>query len=198
MAGPTPRADAAAEEAVRAAFPAWLILAERAVGLIARAAFGLAVLLVLMDLCLLGLSVTARYLLNAPIVWSDEIVALSLTAITMLAAPKVLMDRGHIEVDILTSAARGRLALAIRLWGSAAVAAVALLLIFNGWKTAMFSRMIRLLTEGYLELPLWMLQLLLPVGGALLLPVVALQVAQTLALWRRLPASDPQADEARP
>ncbi|SDE82428.1 TRAP transporter small permease [Limimaricola pyoseonensis] len=199
MAGPAPRADAAAEQAARAAFPAWLVAAERAVGLITRAAFGLAVLLVLMDLCLLGLSVTARYLLNAPIVWSDEIVALSLTAITMLAAPRVLLERGHIEVDILTSAARGRLALAIRLWGSAAVAAVALLLIFNGWKTAIFSRMINLLTEGYLELPLWTLQMLLPLGGALLLPVVALQVAQTLTLWLRLPeAHDAQADGARP
>lgn len=179
--------------------PRWLMAAERAVGLLTQVAFALAVTLVLADLCLLGLSVAARYLLNAPIIWGDELVALSLTAITMLAAPRVLMDRGHIEVDILTSAARGRLALVIRLWGLAAVLAVALLLIFNGWHTAMFSMIINSLTDGYLELPLWMLQLLLPLGGALLLPVIALQVAQTFVLWRRASGAPTSCTEgARP
>lgn len=163
----------------------WLHAYERAVAFLAETAFALATLLVLVDLVLLGASVTARYLVNMPITWSDEIVALSLTAITMLAAPKVLLDRGHIEVDILTSMARGRLSLAVRIWSSLAVLAVALLLIFNGWSTAMFSRMIGLLTEGYLELPLWPLQLLLPVGGALLVPVVILHLWQTAVQWRR-------------
>lgn len=169
--------------------PPWLNACHRMVTRLVGAAFALATLMVLVDLCLLGVSVVARYVLDAPIVWSDEIVALSLAAITMLAAPRVLLERGHIEVDILTGQARGRLALVIRLWSSLAVIAVALLLIGNGWKTAMFSKMIRLLTEGYLELPLWMLQLLLPLGGALLLPVALVQIAETLVLWRK-----PEAD----
>ncbi|MBN9670522.1 TRAP transporter small permease [Roseibium aggregatum] len=165
---------------------------ERAVSFLVEAAFALATLLVLVDLVLLGMSVTARYLVNMPITWSDEIVALSLTAITMLAAPKVLFDHGHIEVDILTSMTRGRLSLALRVWSSLAVLAVALLLIFNGWSTAMFSRLIGLLTEGYLELPLWPLQLLLPLGGALLTPVVILHLWQIAVLWRQNGSRSPQ------
>lgn len=169
----------------------WLRAYKRAVTFSVGTAFAIATLLVLVDLVLLGASVMARYVMSTPITWSDEIVALSLTAITTLAAPKVLLDRGHIEVDIFTLMARGRLSLAIRLWSSLAVLAVALLLIFNGWSTAMFSRMIGLLTEGYLELPLWPLQLLLPLGGALLVPVVILQVWQTVVIWRHQGTASP-------
>lgn len=163
----------------------WLRVFERAVTYLANTAFAGAILLVLMDLLLLGASVAARYLLNSPLLWSDPIVALSLTGITMLAAPKVLLERGHIEVDIISAMVKGRLSLVIQLWSSVSVFAVALLLIFNGWSTAMFSKMIGLLTDGYLELPLWPLQLLLPLGGALLVPVVILHVWKTALVWRQ-------------
>lgn len=163
----------------------------RAVTVVVNLAFAVSACLVLIDLLLLGVSVTARYLLNAPITWSDEIVALSLTGITMLAAPKVLLDRGHIEVDILTGMAKGRVSLVIQFWSSLAVLCVALLLIFNGWSTAMFSKLIGLLTEGYLELPLWTLQLLLPLGGTLLLTVVILQIWQVVLLWMRHGSAPP-------
>lgn len=171
-----PQHDAAASPALSAF--------ERAVTWLCQIVFAVAQALVLIDLLLLGGSVTARYLLNAPITWGDELVALSLTAITMLAAPKVLLEHGHIEVDIVTGMARGKLSLLIRLWSSVSAFAVAMLLVFNGWSTAMFSKMIGLLTEGRLELPLWQLQLLLPVGGVLLVPVVILQIWQTLSAWR--------------
>ncbi|TKW66937.1 MAG: TRAP transporter small permease [Paracoccus denitrificans] len=180
MAAPIPETDAPALADASPALRAY----HGAVSLMCRAAFAVASALVLVDLLLLGGSVMARYLFNAPITWADELVALSLTAITMLAAPKVLQEHGHIEVDILTSQARGRLSLLIRIWSSVAVLSVALLLIFNGWATAMFSKMIGLLTEGHLELPLWQLQLLLPLGGILLVPVVILQIWQTVAAWK--------------
>lgn len=163
-----------------------LCVFERVVTLVCQGAFAVATALVLIDLLLLGVSVLARYLLNTPITWGDELVALSLTAITMLAAPKVLLERGHIEVDIVTSKAKGRFSVLIQLWSSVAAFAVALLLVFNGWSTAMFSKMIGLLTEGHLELPLWMLQLLLPLGGVLLIPVVVLQVWQAMTTWKHL------------
>jgi len=156
---------------------------QHGVMLICNTAFAIATVLVLVDLGLLGISIFARYMANSPITWGDELVALSLTAITVLAAPKVLLDKGHIEVDIITGSATGRLYVVIRLWSSVAVFLVAMLLIFNGWSLAMFSRLIGLLTEGHLELPLWMLQLLLPLGGILLLPVIILQFWQAITAW---------------
>lgn len=176
-------------QATSALAPPSLRAYQRGVTLICRGAYALAAVLVLVDLVLLAMSVGARYLLNAPITWGDELVALSLTAITMLAAPQVLLEKGHIGVDIVTGQAKGRLAIVIQLWSAVAVALVALLLIVNGWVLAMFSRMIGLLTEGHLELPLWMLQLLLPLGGLLLLPVVILQFWQAALAWK-----NPEAD----
>src|SRR3546814_5681903 len=50
---------------------------------------------------IVGASILMRYLFSAPILGGDEIVAISLTAIVMLAAPDVLRRNGHIGVDIL-------------------------------------------------------------------------------------------------
>ena len=47
--------------------------------------------------------------------------------------------------------------------------AVAVILVVNGWRTAMFSKMLGIVTEGHLELPVYLLMLLLPLGGLLLL-----------------------------
>ncbi|WP_434601559.1 TRAP transporter small permease [Pseudomonas sp. Z4-7] len=152
----------------------------RMVGVTSNVAMAFAALLVLMDLALIGLAVAMRYLAGAPPAWSDEIVALSLTAIVMLGAPKVLASGGHIGVDIVTSLSRGRVAVCLNIWANLGVLAVAWLLIVNGWNTARFSRTLGSLTEGHLELPLWMLQLLLPLGG-MLLALVAIEL-----LWRNV------------
>nr|WP_067294009.1 TRAP transporter small permease [Marinobacterium profundum] len=152
----------------------------RVVGVICDVAMACSALLVLMDLVLIGFAVVMRYLLDAPITWGDEIVALSLTAIVMLGAPKVLASGGHISVDIVTSSLKGRIAAFLKIWANLGVLAVAGLLIVNGLTTALFSKMIGSLTEGHLELPVWMLQLLLPLGGVLL-GLVAIEL-----LWRNL------------
>jgi len=162
----------------------------RVVGGICDSAMACAAMLVLMDLVLIGLAVAMRYLLDAPITWSDEIVVLSLTAIVMLGAPKVLASGGHISVDIITSSLKGRIAAFLKIWANLGVLAVAGLLIVNGWNTVLFSKMIGSLTEGRLELPVWMLQLLLPLGGALL-GLVAIEL-----LWRNVESFLRSADKA--
>ena len=65
-------------------------------------------------------------------------------------------------------------------WAAVVTACVALVLIVNGWETAMLARMLGLLTEGHLEWPTWWLMLLMPVGGALLL------LATVESLWRAI------------
>ncbi len=65
-------------------------------------------------------------------------------------------------------------------WAALATGVVAGVLIINGWETAQLARMLGLLTEGNLEWPTWLLMLLMPVGGALLL------LAAIEALWRAL------------
>ena len=157
----------------------------RAVRLLADIGMALAGVLVLIDLTLIGLGVIMRYFFSAPIVWADELVALSLTAIILLAAPKMLLLNQHVEVDIVTYKLTGRARAIARGWSALAVLAVAALLIFNGWKTAMLAKMIRLVTEGELELPLWMLQLLLPFGGICLALAGIAQLWAAIESWSR-------------
>src|SRR3546814_2448147 len=94
-----------------------------------------------------------------PIVGGDEFVAFTLTAIVMLSAPDVLRKNGHIGVDVLVGALPARFARWAAAWSSISVLMVAALLIVNGWKAVALSRMIGVLTEGHLELPVWTLQL---------------------------------------
>lgn len=159
----------------------------RAVRTLVDLGLGLAALFILVDLSVVGLGVVMRYFFDSPFQWTDEVVSLSLTAVSMLAAPKVLMDNGHIGVDILTGALRGRASLAVRIWSGCAVLCVSALLILNGWKTAMLSKLIGIVTEGNLELPVWMLQLLLPLGGLLLALVAIGQIWAALCAWRGAP-----------
>lgn len=152
----------------------------RAVGAICKTAMTLATILIIIDLVLIGAAVLMRYVFSAPIVWGDEIVSLSLTAIVMLAAPDVLRKNGHIGVDILVGKLKPKAAAWATLWSCVAVLSMSAILILNGWKTVALSKMIGRLTDGHLELPVWMLQLLLPLGG-ILLAIVAFEI-----IWRSL------------
>ncbi len=140
----------------------------------------IATLLVILDLLIVGAAVLLRYLFSTPVLGGDEVVAFSLTAIVMFAAPDVLRRNGHIGVDILIDLLPARVLPWTRIWACLAVLATSALLIINGWKAVALSRMIGSLTDGQLELPIWMLQLLLPVGGVLL-ALVAIEI-----LWRSI------------
>ncbi len=141
----------------------------RGVAWLAGLAVAVAASCLLVSLVLIGWAVVMRYAFSAAPVWVDDIVGFSLVAIVMLAAADTLRRGQHIGVDLLV----GQLSASGRRWAQAwsamATAAIALVLIVNGWHSAMFSRMIGMVTEGQLEWPVWMLMLLLPVGGALLL-----------------------------
>ena len=144
-------------------------LIRKAIGLINAAALGISATGVIASLILIGWSVVMRYVFNRPPVWVDEVVGFLLVAIVTLAAADVLRRGEHIGVDIFTArlGARGR-----RLaqgWVSLAALATALVFIVNGWQTAMFSRMLGIVTEGHLELPVFWLMLFLPLAGVLML-----------------------------
>jgi C4-dicarboxylate transporter, DctQ subunit len=143
----------------------------RLIGAMNAIAMALSAAGVLVSLGLIAWAVVMRYVFNRPPVWTDEVVGFILVGIVMLAAAQSLRHGEHIGVDILVArlGARGRFW--AQLWSSTAVLVVALILIVNGWRTAMFSRQIGVLTEGNLEIPVFWLQLLLPLGGLMLLLV---------------------------
>jgi TRAP-type C4-dicarboxylate transport system permease small subunit len=153
----------------------------RVIGAMNAIAMALSAAGVLASLGLIAWAVVMRYIFNRPPVWTDEVVGFILVGIVMLAAAQSLRQGEHIGVDILVArlGARGRFW--AQLWSSTAVLVVSLILIVNGWRTAMFSRQIGVLTEGNLEIPVFWLQLLLPLGGLMML-LVSLEALLRLAV----------------
>jgi len=157
----------------------------RVVAALAAAAMALASLSLLVSLGLIGWSVVMRYGFNAAPTWVDDVVGFLLVAIVMLAAAPTLRRGEHIGVDVLVvrlSPTGRRWAAA---WAALATAAIAGVLIVNGWGTAMLARSLGLLTEGSVEWPTWLLMLLMPIGGVLLL------LAASEAFWRALSGAPP-------
>lgn len=154
----------------------------RALGRVTRALVALAIggsaVAVLVSLALIGWSIVMRYAFNRAPVWVDDLVGFLLVAIVMLAAAQVLRRGEHIGVDVFTERLGPRAARWAQVWALLAALVVALILVVNGWQTAMQSRQFGVVTEGRLEWPVWLLMLLMPAGG-LLLALVAIE-----ALWR--------------
>ena len=147
-----------------------------------------AAIALLASLFLIVYSVVMRYFLNQPAVWVDELVGYLLVACVMLAAADALLEGEHIAVDIVTE----RLGLCGKrltlLAGVIAAAASALLLAVEGVDMVAFSRMVGLLSNGYLAVPMWIPQLLVPIGAALM-ALAAILVLIDTARGRKPPGS---------
>ena len=141
---------------------------DRVVGCLATLGLALAASALLTSLALIVYSVAMRYFINRPQAWVDEAVGYLLVASVMLAAAAALRDGEHICVDIVTEKLSSRGRRLIALAGLIAVVVTASLLVFEGYGTVEFSRMVGLRSNGYLALPLWIPQLLIPVGAVLL------------------------------
>ncbi len=130
-----------------------------------------------------------RYFLNQPIPWVDELVGYLLVGLVMLAAADALRRGEHISVDLVTDrlGPRGRRLTAAAGQLAALVAGIALAV--GGWQTAAFSKLLGIYSTGYLAVPIYLPQLLIPLGGLLL------AVAATVGLLR-MAAGQPPTTEA--
>jgi TRAP-type C4-dicarboxylate transport system permease small subunit len=145
-----------------------LAAVERVVGALTWIATALSAAGVLAALAFVAYAVVMRYVFNAAPTWVDDTVGYMLVGIVMLGAATTLRQGGHINVDILTGKLEGVRRRAADGWSMLAVLAFSLVLIVNGWQTAMFSKMLGVNTSGNVEVPVWWLQLLIPAGGVLL------------------------------
>jgi TRAP-type C4-dicarboxylate transport system permease small subunit len=142
---------------------------DRLVRRLAMLGVAMAAVALLASLVLVVYSVVMRYFLDQPAPWVDELVGYLLVACVMLASADALLEGEHLAVDLVTErlATRGRrLTL---LFGLVAVGLSALLLAEEGWGMVAFSRMVGLMSNGYMAVPMWVPQLLVPIGSVLML-----------------------------
>jgi TRAP-type C4-dicarboxylate transport system permease small subunit len=126
---------------------------------------------VLVALALISYAVLARYVLGQPSIWINDVVTFILVGIVMFGTAAALREGRHLGVDLFTERLHGRYQRWSQAWSMLAVLLVSLYLIVDGWQTAMFSKMLGMTTLGFVEIPLFWLQLLIPLGGLMLLLV---------------------------
>jgi C4-dicarboxylate transporter DctQ subunit len=160
---------------------------DRLVRRLSRLGIALAAIALIVSLFLIVYSVVMRYFLNQPAAWVDELVGYLLVATVMLASADALLEGEHIEVDIVTERLPARGRWVTLLLGLVAVAVSAVLLTVEGVDMVLFSKMVGLMSNGYMAVPMWIPQLLVPIGATLmgLAAVVAF-----VAAWRRGVAPD--------
>jgi C4-dicarboxylate transporter DctQ subunit len=159
---------------------------ERLVRALARLGVALAAASLLASMLVIGYSVVMRYFANQPVPWVDELAGYLLVASVMLAAADALLEGEHIRVDLLVErlSARGRHVAAMI--GLLAVFASAALLAVEGADMVAFSRMVDLKSNGYLAVPMWLPQVLVP-AGAVLMGLTA--IVCFVAAWRAGPSA---------
>lgn len=141
---------------------------DRVVRVIALIAAGIAAAMLLASFVLICWSVVMRYFAGQPITWVDELVGYGLVAVVMLGATDALRRGEHIGVDVLTQRLGRRAGHVVAVAGLIAVGLVGVILIIEGWEMISFSRMIGILSTGYLAMPMEYPQGFVPLGGVLL------------------------------
>lgn len=130
------------------------------------AALGAGVVLLMM--AVVGHSVVNRYILGTPVTWTDELSGYLVVALVMLGAAEALRRGDHISVDLITSRLGKRGQRIAEIWGNAMVLVVAVSLLISARATLEYSISFGILSEGYLEVPMWIPQSFLVLGAALL------------------------------
>jgi TRAP-type C4-dicarboxylate transport system permease small subunit len=147
---------------------ALLDIIERILETLCRLGTILGAVLVVASMVVVGYGVVLRYIFGKPQVWTDELVSFWLVAIVALGAADVLRRGGHIGIDLVTNRLSPRLKAWLEILGLISVLLFSTALTVSGWQMIQFSLTVGLLSSGYLELPLWIPQSLIPIGFGLM------------------------------
>lgn len=138
-----------------------------------------AVLLIGM-LAIIGYGVVQRYFFGTPVTWTDELTGYLVVVIVMFGAAETHLRGEHINVDLLTAERRGIAKTIIEIWGEVAVIFVAVTLLIATYATLSYSYNFEILSNGYLEVPMWIPQSSMLVGGVLLLLAAVIRIIAQL------------------
>lgn len=127
--------------------------------------------------------VVMRYFLNASTIWQTEFVTFCIVGATLIGCPYVLLNRGHVNIDLLPQ----RLPIAARRWlaitSSATACIVCAILTWSGGIYFLEAWHEGWVTETVWGPPLWVPLLALPAGlGMLTMQYIAdiLQLAMDI------------------
>lgn len=125
--------------------------------------------------------VIMRYVLNASTVWQTEYVIYALVAMTFLSSPYVLMEKGHVNVDLLWMQLHGTMLKVVKSLAGAVGLIFCALLAWSGWTFFEEAWSYGWTTDTVWAIPLWIPLLPLPLGIGLM----TLQyIAELAKIWQ--------------
>lgn len=120
---------------------------------------------------LLAITVTYDVILRAlhiPTLWAAEVSIYMMIAMTFLGAGATQMVDGHFRVTFLRDLCPAPVRLAMDFFALILSFLFAVAFTYGAWRVASFSWMLDFKTSTILQLPMWVLQGLMVVGGVLL------------------------------
>ena len=142
------------------------------------AAVGAGVVVLMM--LVVSYSVVNRYILNTPITWTDELSGYLVVALVMLGAADALRRGDHISVDLITARLATRGKQLVEIWSCIVVLVFSSVLLISSKKTIEYSVNFEIVSEGYLEVPMWIPQSFLILGGSLIFLVALVKLTRAL------------------
>lgn len=133
---------------------------------LARLSMLLVVAMTVAFVAALLLQVFYRYVLNAPLAWSEELATLLFVWATLLAAATAIRSGDTLRLTFVEDALPPRRAAMLRAVQQVLVIIFGLVLILNGWR---LTQLVWSNTSAAMGYPGWMLYLAAPVTGALLI-----------------------------
>ena len=136
---------------------------------LAKLAILLGSTLVILTVLIVFYSVLMRYIINIPQTWTDELVSYFLVSIAMFGVAETLRRNDHITVDLISSKLSNKNQRLVNLWGMIAVIVVSVAMFFSSFEMVAFSYAVDLISDGYVEAPMWIPQSSLLIGYGLLI-----------------------------
>lgn len=140
----------------------WIVGASRR---LARLSVALIVALTVLFIGALLLQVAFRYVLNAPLTWTEELATLLFVWAVLLAAATTVREGESLRLTFIEDALPGRPAQMLRRIQYLVIIGFGGFLIYDGWRLA---RLVWTNTSAAIGYPSWVLYLSVPVAGGLL------------------------------
>ena len=125
--------------------------------------------LVLATIAIVVYSVFMRYVINIPQTWTDELVGYFLVATVMFGVAETMRRNDHITVDLISSKLSKNNQRYVNIWGMITVIIISGAMVFSSYQMVEFSYSVDLISDGYVEVPMWIPQCSLLIGYGFLI-----------------------------
>lgn len=133
-----------------------------------KIAISLSAIFLMSIFLLICYAVFMRYFYGQPQPWIDEIIGWLLVGSVMFAVPEIQRRGEHIGIDLVLTKASIKNKRLLMLFSTFTVFLCAMIFVREGWVMVKFSHMLNVLSNQVPEVPLFLVQALIPLGFAIM------------------------------